>query len=125
MTYVVLISLISPLDRPLSHAWFTVIAHSLGEDGLQARLLRVCEGYLVIGEVDRLQLAFDDVVGERRPGDHAWFAVHGVERIAFSLAIEACLFDDLIAFGVPACVNGLGRFVSHDLVGRERRRISR
>src|SRR5262245_41440845 len=123
MAYEISVSLISPFDRALSHAWLGVIADACREDSLQTRLLRVGECRLVIGEFDRLQLAFDDVVCKRRSGHHSRLAVNWVKRVALSLAVEAGLLDYPIAFGVPACVNGLSRFMARDLVGRERRRI--
>src|SRR5262245_43151772 len=102
-----LIALIRPFDRTLSHAGPGEIADARREDGLQTRLLRVGECRLVIGEIDRLQLAFDDVICKRRSGHHSRLAVNWIERVAFSLAVEAGLLDYPIALGVPACVNGL------------------
>src|SRR5262245_1459464 len=63
ISYCISVSLVRSFDRPLSHAGFAVIADARLEDGLHTSLLRVGERYLVIGEIDRLQLAFDDVVG--------------------------------------------------------------
>ena len=44
------------------------IAHIIGEDGLQSRHLGRREGDRVVEGVDRLQLALQDVVGNRSPG---------------------------------------------------------
>src|SRR5262245_48931162 len=123
MAYEISVSLIDPFDRTLFDTRPGVIADARREDSLQMRLLSVGECRLVIGEIDRLQLAFDDVVCKRRSGHHSGLAVNWVERVALSLAVEAGFLDYLIALGVPACVNGLSRFVARDFVGRERRRI--
>src|SRR5262245_3825768 len=79
-----LIALIGPFDRTLFHAGPGVIADARREDSLQTRLLRVGECRLVIGEIDRLQLAFDDVVCKRRSGHHSRLAVNWVLQTSWS-----------------------------------------
>src|SRR5262245_54468676 len=63
-----------PVGRPrngvhLIHAALGPIAHAVGEDGSEPRALLSGERHFVIGHVDRLELALDDVERDRRAGD--------------------------------------------------------
>src|SRR3954469_1447257 len=79
----------------LVHALLRPVAHAGREDGGKAPLLRIAEGNLVVGHVDQLELALDDVELDRRPGDELRRHAARERRVADASTFERLRLDML------------------------------